>query len=277
MWDEIASKNTTISSLTENINNLSRSHSQSETCYQPQKHNKAQNTQVLLDDQPLIVSRNKAKEKDLRKPSYENLISPNRFELLGCGKNENENVDHREKYKPFNQIDFKVTQPSVSEKSSLNSNASIVKTLYVGNLNKNVTEQDLIELFGLRTTNYLRNTCRVKLILCSKTNNSRGFAFVTGPEYVLNELVKLNGIEFQEKLLVIEKAKNKYSTPSLTSLRQIQVDVSQKSQRRTAFYRTPVVSIHEGFSYLTSQLTTFSFFIESSSIHNFADDNTLSA
>ena len=77
--------------------------------------------------------------------SYENLISPNRFELLSCGKNENENLDHREKYKPFNHIDFKITQPSVSENSSLNSNdGSIVKTLYVGNLNKNLTEQDLI-------------------------------------------------------------------------------------------------------------------------------------
>ena len=70
------------------------------------------------------------------------------------------------KYKPFNQIDFKVTQLNVSEKSSLNSNdRSIVKTLYVGNLSKNITDQDLIELFGLRTTNYLRNTCHAKLIL----------------------------------------------------------------------------------------------------------------
>ena len=50
LWDEIASKNTIISLLTENINNLSRLHSQSEACYQPQKHNKAQNTQVLLDN-----------------------------------------------------------------------------------------------------------------------------------------------------------------------------------------------------------------------------------
>ena len=71
-----------------------------------------------------------------------------------------------------------------------------MKTLYVGNLNKNVTEQDLIELFDLQTTNYLQNTCHVKLILCSKTNNSRGFAFVTGPEAVLNELVKVDGIGF---------------------------------------------------------------------------------
>ena len=60
--------------------------------------------------------------------------------------------------------------------------------------NKNVTEQDLIGLFGLQTTNYLQNTCHMKLILCSKTNNSCGFAYVTGPEHVLNELVILNRI-----------------------------------------------------------------------------------
>ena len=114
---------------------------------------------------------------------------------ISCDENENENLDHREKYKPLNQLDFKVTQPSVSEKSTLNSNDnSIIKTLHVGNLNKNVTEQDLIELFGLRTTNYLRNTCHVKLILCSKTNNSQGFAFVNGPEHILNELVILYGV-----------------------------------------------------------------------------------
>ena len=63
-----------------------------------------------------------------------------------------------------------------------------------------VTEQDLIELFGLQMTNYLWNTCHAKLILCSKTNNSRGFAFVTGQEHVLNELVKRNRV--QEKIKV---------------------------------------------------------------------------
>ena len=79
LWDEIAWKNTIISLLPENINNLSRSHSQSETFYQPQKHNKVQNTQVLLDHQPFTLTRKEAKEKELRKPSYENLMSPKPF------------------------------------------------------------------------------------------------------------------------------------------------------------------------------------------------------
>ena len=61
-------------------------------------------------------------------------------------------------------------------------------------MNKNVTEQDLIELFGLQMTNYFRNTCHVELILCSKTNNSRVFAFVTGPEHVLVSQTKRNRV-----------------------------------------------------------------------------------
>ena len=115
----------------------------------------------------------------------------------------------------------------------------------VGNLNKNITEQDLIELFGLRTTNYLQNTCHMKLILCSKTNSSHSFGYVTGPEHVLNKLVILNGIEFQRKILGIDKAKKKSSTPSLTPLRKTPVDVSQKSERKTAFNRTSIVPGHK--------------------------------
>ena len=40
--------------------------------YQPQKHNEAQNTQVLLNDPSFTVTRKVAKENELRKLSYEN-------------------------------------------------------------------------------------------------------------------------------------------------------------------------------------------------------------
>ena len=99
----------------------------------------------------------------------------------------------------------------------------------------------------------------MKLILCPKTNNSRGFTYVAGPEHVLKELVKLNGIEFQEKILVIDEEKQKSSTPSLTPLRQILVDVTQKSQRQTAFKRTPVVPGHKIFSEMTQSKSSSSY------------------
>ena len=167
----------------------------------------------MLDDQPFPVHRKVAEEKELRKPSCDNVISPNRFDLLSCSKNESENLDHWEKYKTFNITDFKVTQPIVQEESSLNSNdGSIFKTLHISNLNKNVTEQDLIEFFGLQTIFYFCHTFRMKLILCSKTDNSCDFAYVTGPEHVCNELVKLNGINVQEKILVKDEGKKVLDT-----------------------------------------------------------------
>ena len=65
------------------------------------------------------------------------------------------------------------------------------------------------------------------------------------PEHVLNELVKLNEMRFQENILAIDEAKKKSSTSSLTPF---QVNASQKSERQTAFNRTPLVSGNKSFS-----------------------------
>ena len=75
----------------------------------------------------------------------------------------------------------------------------------------------------------------------------------------MNELVKLNGKEFQEKNLVIDEAKKKPSTPSLTPLRKIPVEVSQKYQRQTACNRTPVVPGHKSFLEATKSKSTNSY------------------
>ena len=80
---------------------------------------------------------------------------------------------------------------------------------HAGNLGANVTTQDLGQLFGLETTAYLRETCTVELATCEKTGKSKNFAFVTAPEHVHTELIKLNGIEFYGRQLVIEEAKSK--------------------------------------------------------------------
>jgi len=81
--------------------------------------------------------------------------------------------------------------------------------IYVGNLGSNVTCEDLNQLFGLDTTDYLKKTCSVELATCEKTGKSKNFAFVNVPEHVHVELMKLNGIEFYGRQLVIEEAKTK--------------------------------------------------------------------
>jgi len=83
------------------------------------------------------------------------------------------------------------------------------KRIYVGNLGSNVTTDDLNQLFGLSTTPYLQRTCSVELATCEKTGKSKNFAFVNVPEHVHSELMKLNGIEFYGRQVVIEEAKTK--------------------------------------------------------------------
>lgn len=84
-----------------------------------------------------------------------------------------------------------------------------LKRIYVGNLGANVTRDDLINLFGLAATPFLQSSCVVEIATCEKTGKSKNFAFITVPEHVHDELMKLNGIEFYGRQLVIEQAKTK--------------------------------------------------------------------
>lgn len=81
------------------------------------------------------------------------------------------------------------------------------KRLYIGNLAKTVTQGDLIQLFGLEATTFLRQNCVIELAVDQKSGESKGFAFVTVPEHISGELKNLNNIEFYGRQLVIEESK----------------------------------------------------------------------
>ena len=81
------------------------------------------------------------------------------------------------------------------------------KKLYVGNLNPNVTEEDINELFGLKSTEYLRQNCSVEMPIDRNTGKSKGFSFLKAPPHVSDELIKLNGFEFQKQSIRTENAR----------------------------------------------------------------------
>ena len=83
--------------------------------------------------------------------------------------------------------------------------------LFIGNLNVNVTIDDIYELFGLKTTKYLRSNTYVEMPV-NRNGQTIGFVFVTAPDHVRNELLKLNNIQFREKNLIIETARSKMKT-----------------------------------------------------------------
>lgn len=80
------------------------------------------------------------------------------------------------------------------------------KKLYVGNLNYNTTENDLIELFGqFGTVN------SASIILDRETNRSKGFAFVEldSEEAADAAIAQLNGQEFLNRNLRVNEAISK--------------------------------------------------------------------
>ena len=86
-----------------------------------------------------------------------------------------------------------------------------LRKLFRENLNVNVTIDDIYELFGLKATKYLRSNTYVEMPL-NRNGQTRGFAFVTAPDHVRNQLLKLNNIRFREKNLVIEAARLEMKT-----------------------------------------------------------------
>ena len=88
----------------------------------------------------------------------------------------------------------------------------VCKTLYVGNLNKDITEEDLNQLIGLKATVYLRQTCSIEMPSDKNTGKSKKFAFLIVPQHVYHELVKFSGIEFQNHFIRIEEARTTKQT-----------------------------------------------------------------
>ena len=92
-------------------------------------------------------------------------------------------------------------------------------TTYVGNLNSNVSIEDIYELFGLKSPAYLRSNCHADFPLNQQTKKNRGHVYITAPKHICDELVKFNGAEFKGKFLIIEnnKVRPKVTNPNLTN------------------------------------------------------------
>ena len=52
----------------------------------------------------------------------------------------------------------------------------------------------------------------MKMSTNSNDGNMNYFAYITAPQHVTNELIQLNGTEFNSKCLIVQEAKNKPTT-----------------------------------------------------------------
>ena len=78
-----------------------------------------------------------------------------------------------------------------------------------------------------------------------KTGKSRGFAFISCPDHVCNELIKLNGIDFLETCIIVKEATsarsrvNQGATNSVT--RGPQVVVKKFPENQNVYFKPSVV------------------------------------
>ena len=83
-----------------------------------------------------------------------------------------------------------------------------LKTIFVTNLLQSVTVDDLYELFGLRSMNFLGNNCHIEMDHFSNADQSFVSATVTAPAHLCEDILKLHGIDFHDNPLVIEMFKS---------------------------------------------------------------------
>ena len=100
-------------------------------------------------------------------------------------------------------------------------------------------------MYGLKTTRHSQESCNIGLPMNEKTGKSRGFVFISCPDHICNELIKLNGIDFLETCLIVEEATatrskvNQGATNSVT--RRPQVVVIQFMENRDVYFKPSIV------------------------------------
>ena len=108
----------------------------------------------------------------------------------------------------------------------------------MGNVSTCVTVDHIHELFGLRSTKYLSDNCSVEMPMRSH-DQSKGFAFITAPQHVTKELVKLNGIQF--KGLIVEESKSRRKSNFRSNLHSRPPVINNFSENDNTFPRNNFV------------------------------------
>ena len=123
-------------------------------------------------------------------------------------------------------------------KTNLPPTNTITKIL-VGNISSDTTENDLTQLFGLRTTPELKKNVRIKLI-SDRTHKFRRYALIEGPRLLMNTIVpECNGHIFNNRKLEIEFDKSDKSVLPLGK-RDLQRKGFNKATAQTSGHKTKV-------------------------------------
>ena len=105
------------------------------------------------------------------------------------------------------------------------------KRALVLNIDQDVQTQDLSELLGCEKTDFLKKHCCVQI----KTDENNGkFALVVSPEFVHDEMLKLNGVEFYGKpLKIVAEDDNTNNTAASTNTESTATELTNTDNAST--------------------------------------------
>ena len=130
--------------------------------------------------------------------------------------------------------------------------------IYVGNLPENITKQDICELFGLNSTSYLRDTFDIDFRINDKTRKFKGFALISPPAHLTDELIKLDCIAYHDNVLRVKDTTSTRKRTSNTSNQSrrpsIVVNNHPKNQH---LYGTNLQSLKANFQKEKKQIVVF--------------------
>ena len=85
-------------------------------------------------------------------------------------------------------------------------------------------------------TQYLRDAGRINLVILKSTGKHRGFTFITTPDHVYDELLKLNSVEFKGRPIVIQTAKTRSAHQNQATQNEANTDLFHQPKRNIALF-----------------------------------------
>ena len=147
---------------------------------------------------------------------------------------------HQQQQQKQNNRENKHSCDQLNNENRLKENHHQSKTLDVGNLSTCVTVDDIHELFGLTLTKYLRDNCSVEMPMRIH-DQSKGFSFITAPQHVTKQSVKLNGVQFKSNCLIVEESKSKRKSNFRSNLHSRPRVINNVSENDNSFPRNNLV------------------------------------
>ena len=97
-------------------------------------------------------------------------------------------------------------------------------------------------VFGLEMNQYLRDTFGINLVISKGTGKHWSFAFITTPDHVYDELLKLNCVKFKGRSIVVETAKTRFAHQNQATQNEANTEFFHQSKKNIVLFSDSITT-----------------------------------